>query len=101
MATKFTADDVAHISQLANIPTSPEELQKLADGFTTTMSVVEELNVLDISRAKTVHMTGLQNVWREDVVDEERMFSQEAATANAQNVYDGYFVVDQIIDQDE
>ncbi len=101
MATKFTASDVAHISQLADIPTSPDEQQKLADGFTTTIGVVEKLNELDVKNTKVVHMTGLSNVWREDVVDEKHMFTQQEATANAKHVHEGYFVVDQIIDQDE
>lgn len=101
MSTTFTSDDVAHIAKLAHIPLKQEEQQKLADGFTTTIGVVEKLNELDTRHAKMVHMTGLQNIWREDVVDEKRMFSQEEATANARNVHEGYFVVDQIIDQDE
>ncbi len=101
MATKFTNDDIAHIAKLASIPVTDDEQKKLAEGFTTTIAVVEKLNEINVSDAKIAHMTGLQNVWREDMVDQGRMFTQQEATANAKKVHDGYFVVDQIIDQDE
>ncbi len=97
----FTSDDVSYIASLAHIPVTEEEKKKLADGFTTTIRVVEKLNTIDVTAAKSVHMTGLTNTLREDVVDEERMFTQNQATANAKKVHEGYFVVDQVIEQDE
>ena len=100
MATKFTPADVTRIGVLANIPLAEDEKQKLADGFTTTLGVIEKLNDVDVSKAKTVHMTGLKNVLREDVVDEERMFSQDEALANAPRTDNGYFVVDRLIDEE-
>jgi aspartyl/glutamyl-tRNA(Asn/Gln) amidotransferase C subunit len=100
MATKFTQADVTHIAGLANIPVAEGEKQKLADGFTTTLSVIEKLNDVDVSNAKTVHMTGLASVMREDVVDKSRMFSQDQALANASRTDGGYFVVDRLIDEE-
>ena len=44
-------------------------------------------------------MTGLVNVFREDEVDVVHMLSQEEALANASRYYNGFFVVDQIIEQ--
>ncbi|HUD19643.1 MAG TPA: Asp-tRNA(Asn)/Glu-tRNA(Gln) amidotransferase subunit GatC [Patescibacteria group bacterium] len=101
MATKFTTDDVTHIASLANIPVTDGEKKSLADGFTKTIGVVEELNKLDVSVVTAVHMTGLSNVLREDEVDKKRMFTQEQALANAPNTHNGYFVVDQLIEQDD
>jgi aspartyl/glutamyl-tRNA(Asn/Gln) amidotransferase C subunit len=100
MATKFTPADVSHIAGLATIPVAESEKQKLADGFTTTVAVIEKLNDVDTSKAKTEHMTGLMNVTREDTIDESRMFSQEQALANAPRTYNGYFVVDRLIDEE-
>lgn len=101
MATvSFTTDDVSHIAILANIPVSDAEKQELAKGFTTTMEVVENLKKAETSGIDPLHqVTGLTNVWREDIVDEARMFSQEEALRNATNTYNGYFVVDQILDK--
>ncbi len=91
---------VQHIATLANIPITPAEEQKLADGFTSTLKVVDELNTIDTSKTPQTHqVTGLVNVLREDSVDEARMFTQEQALANAPHVHNGYIVVDQILDQ--
>lgn len=99
--TKFTADDVSRVAALAHIPVSDEEKKTLAGGFTTTISVVEQMNKLDVSGVDATHVTGLTNVLREDVVDEKRMFSQEEALGNAPRKDCGFFVVDQVLDQEE
>jgi Asp-tRNA(Asn)/Glu-tRNA(Gln) amidotransferase C subunit len=41
------------------------------------------------------------NVLREDVVEEKRMFTQEEALSNAKKTHQGFFVVDQLIDQSQ
>jgi aspartyl-tRNA(Asn)/glutamyl-tRNA(Gln) amidotransferase subunit C len=101
MATKFTTDDVAHIAKLARIPVTEEEKIKLASGFNTVIGVLDVLKKVDVTNVEPTHqVTGLENVTREDVVDEKRMFTQEEALVNAPKKHDGYFVVDQVIDHD-
>lgn len=91
---------VAHIAVLANIPITEEEEKKLADGFTTTLQVVDSLMTIDTHHIQPTHqVTELENVWREDAVDQTRTFSQEDALANAASVHDGFFVVPQLIEQ--
>lgn len=98
----ITSNDVAKIAELANIPITPDEEQKLADGFTTTMKVVEELKQANTDDVEPTHqVTGLTNITREDVVDDERMFSQDEALRNAPHTYNGFFVVGQVIDKNE
>lgn len=99
MATKFTPADVTHIAKLANIPVSAYEAKSLAIGFTATIAVIEKLNSIDIKNIPETHFTGLENVFREDEVDETRMFTQKQALANATHTHNGYFVVGQLIDQ--
>ena len=101
MATKFTPKDVSRIARLANIPVSEKEENTLADEFTKTIAVVDKLNTLDVSNVPKTHMTGLKNVCREDVIDAERMFSQEEALKNATKTANGYIVVDRVIRQEE
>ena len=101
-AKKFTPDDVAHIAKLANIPITSVEEQKLADGFNTTMKVVDELFQVDVKDIEPTHqVTGFENVLREDVIDVERQFSQEQALMNAKSTYNGFFMVNQVIRQDD
>jgi aspartyl/glutamyl-tRNA(Asn/Gln) amidotransferase C subunit len=96
----FTTNDVSRIAKLANIPVSGEEKKKLAEGFTITMKVVDDLKNADTAGVvPTDQVTGLMNVTRNDEVDEERMLSQEEALRNAKRTYKGFFVVDQVLER--
>lgn len=89
---------VQQMAVLANIPISKDEEQKLADGFTTTMKVVDQLNAIDTTNVEPTHqVTGLTNVFRDDVVDNEQMFTQAQALANASHTHHGFIMVDQIL----
>lgn len=95
-----TPAQVAHIAQLANIPVTDAEEKSLASAFEATLVVADELAQLDVSKTPTTHqVTGLENVWREDEVDTEQMFSQEDALANAEKTHQGYIVVPRILEE--
>lgn len=96
--SKITSQTTLHIADLAQIPISADQAQKLATAFEETLSVVKKLTEIDTSAVKPTHqVTNLQNVWREDLVEETTMFSQAEALANATRQYQGYFVVPQVI----
>ena len=87
-----------HVAKLANIPISDQESEELAQAFQETLTVVDELQSLDVSKVEPTHqVTGLTNVWREDEVNQDKMFTQEKALANAPQQHNGYFVVDRIL----
>lgn len=102
MAKKsISKQQVKHVAELANIPVSDQEAAKLETAFTETLGVISNLQKLDVSTVEPTHqVTGLENIWREDEIDQTRMFTQEQALANAPKQHQGYFVVPQIIDQD-
>jgi len=92
---------VSHVAKLANIPISDQEEKNLELAFEETLAVVEQLQSVDVSGVEpTFQVTGLENVMRDDVVDDRRMFTQAQALANAKTTHDGYFVVPQVISQD-
>ncbi len=96
----FSVDEVQHIAELSNIPVTEEEKKQLAEGFTTTMEVVDNLLKIETNNIDpTNQVTGLTNISREDSVDENRTFSQEEALRNAKRTHKGFFVVDQILDK--
>lgn len=100
--TSVTTDTVSHIAKLASIPITKDEEEKLANGFTTTMKVVDELFAVSVDGVEPTHqVTGLENVMRDDVVDSTRTFTQEQALLNASRTHNGFFVVDQVIDQED
>ncbi len=89
-----TSNQVHHIATLATIPVTDAEAEKLAVGFGETLDVIDELRMLDTSKtAITYQVTGLTNVWRDDVADPEHSFTQPQALANAAQTHQGYFVV--------
>ncbi|HCR81081.1 MAG: Aspartyl/glutamyl-tRNA(Asn/Gln) amidotransferase subunit C [Candidatus Pacebacteria bacterium GW2011_GWB1_47_8] len=95
-----TPKDVEHIAKLAKIPVSPTEKRSFATAFEETLGVVNQLRQLDVTQTPTTHqVTGLENVWRDDEVDETKMFSQQQALANGTKVHDGYFMVPRILEE--
>ena len=99
--TSFSAADVHHIAKLANIPITTDEAEKLASGFNSVLQVIDQLNEVDTSGVEPTHqVTGQTNITREDLVDEARMLKQEEALSNAKNTYNGYFVVDAILESE-
>lgn len=101
MKKVITKDTVNHIARLAKIPVTEKEKESLAEGFNKTLAVVDELFKVDIKDVEPTHqVTGLENVLRDDAVDEKKMFSQEQALSNAKNKHNGYFVVNQILAED-
>ncbi|MCB9800739.1 MAG: Asp-tRNA(Asn)/Glu-tRNA(Gln) amidotransferase subunit GatC [Pseudomonadales bacterium] len=97
----ITPQQVKHIANLANIPVTEGEVTDLADAFEETLDVVANLQSVDTSKVEPTHqVTGLENVLREDVVDEAHMFTQAEALANAKETHEGFIVVPIIIDQE-
>ena len=93
----FTTDDVKKIAQLAQIPLKPDEEQSLALGFNTTIALVNRLFSIDVTGVEpTSQVTGLVNIYREDIIDPSRTFTQKEALANARRTHNGFFVAGQI-----
>jgi aspartyl/glutamyl-tRNA(Asn/Gln) amidotransferase C subunit len=62
--------------------------------------VVDQLRELDTNQTQPTHqVTGLENVWREDKVDKQKMFTQEEALENSKATHQGYFVVPRILEE--
>lgn len=92
---------VAHVATLAHLPIKDAQVAVLVSEFNETLAVIENLHEVDVSKTEPTHqVTGLENAWREDVVDEQRMFTQEEALANAPKKHDGFFVVPRILHQE-
>ncbi|MFA6081284.1 MAG: Asp-tRNA(Asn)/Glu-tRNA(Gln) amidotransferase subunit GatC [Patescibacteria group bacterium] len=98
---KISNDLVKHMSRLARIPISDAEEKELAKGFNKTLEVIDNLFKVDVKGVEPTHqVTGLENVLREDIVDDKKMLTQEQALSNTKNKHNGYFVVDQILAED-
>lgn len=93
--------NIDHLAKLANLPLSASEAKELESQLQETLSVVDQLNQVDTKNTKpTSQVTGLENVFRPDLIDSTRILTQEQALQNAPNTHQGYFVVPAVIDSD-
>jgi aspartyl-tRNA(Asn)/glutamyl-tRNA(Gln) amidotransferase subunit C len=89
--------DVPHIAKLANLPLSDEEIKKFDKQLAETLKYVENLAEIDTKNLKpTSHVTGLENVTRDDVA--QPSLTQKQALSNAKKTYHGSFEVEAILD---
>jgi aspartyl-tRNA(Asn)/glutamyl-tRNA(Gln) amidotransferase subunit C len=91
--------DVAHIAKLANLPITDEEQKKLEKQLEETLSYIENLEEVDTKNVQpTAHVTGLENVTREDIAGES--LDQKQALSNAKSTHEGFFQVNAILDNE-
>lgn len=89
------------MSNLAKIPVTGEEEENFAKGFSQTLEVVDKLFKVGVEGVTATHqVTGLENVFREDKVEKDKMLTQEQSLSNTKSKHEGYFVVDQILADD-
>ena len=97
---KIDRQRIKHVAKLANIPITETEAEELASAFSKTLTVIDELQKLSVDDIEPTHqVTGLTNVTRDDVIEEDKMFTQEQALANAHKTHQGYFVVPRILEK--
>lgn len=94
--TRKVFDDkkVKLVAKLSGLKFSKSEISEFKTQFNETLQVVEKLSKIDTTKVKiTFQVTGLTNVFRRDIVEKERIFSQKEALSNSKNIHEGYFVV--------
>ena len=76
--TKISRDDVVHLAQLSKLQLSDDEVDSLATDITNILGYVEQLDELDTENVQpTYQVTGLESVWREDVVSQNDVARDE------------------------
>ncbi len=85
----ITTDDVRHLAQLSNLQLSEEEIQNLQVDLGNILTYIDQLAELDTTGVEpTYQVTGLENVWRDDVVEKSTVTREkllELAPAMADN----------------
>jgi aspartyl-tRNA(Asn)/glutamyl-tRNA(Gln) amidotransferase subunit C len=94
--SKIGTTEIERIAKLARIGLSPEETAKMSVEIGNILEFVEQLQSVDVSdTAPTDQVTGLQDVWREDVV--QPSMPREQILANVPEQKDGYIVVKRVL----
>ncbi len=70
--TAISRDDVLHLAQLSSLQLSDDEIDSLQVDIGNILAYIEQLSELNTDGVEpTYQVTGLSNVWRDDVVEEE------------------------------
>ena len=70
--TQISSDDVRHLAQLSSLQLSDDEVNHLRGDLSNILEYIEQLSELNTTNiAPTYQVTGLENVWRDDVVTED------------------------------
>ena len=99
MQTKKGLIDVSYIANLANLKLSEKQKAAFTSQLTSVLAYISKIQSLDTKNVtETSQVTGMQNIFREDEVDANRMLTQEEALKNAKRTHKGYFVVPPIFE---
>lgn len=69
--TQISTDDVHHLAQLSSLQLDDTEVEALRVDLENILGYIEQLSELDTEGVEpTYQVTDLQNVWRDDKVDD-------------------------------
>lgn len=96
----LTTSDVKHVAKLANLSLTASELKKFQKQLSSVINYIDELQEVQTKDVEpTSQTTGLENVFREDVIDITSILSQESALSGTEKVHNGYFVVPMVLEE--
>ncbi len=99
--TFLSTDQVRHVAHLAHLPVSEESIAKLQKELEATFEYINKIKSLNTKGVdETSQVTGLENVFREDIVDNKRTLPQKEVLSTAPSIYKGYFKVKAIFHEE-
>ncbi len=97
MKKVLTPEEVEKLAKLSNLVLTDSEKKKIASQFGETLEFVENLKDLDTSKVSSLtNVTGQENKFFEDGVENKRLLTQDEAVGNALNKREGLFVVPKV-----
>lgn len=95
---ELTQEEIIHITRLANINLSEEEVEKFGKQLIDILAFVDNLNKVETSEVEPLaNVTGMKNIFREDEVGES--LSQKEALANTKASHNGYFKIKAVFER--
>lgn len=93
----LTKQDVLHVAKLANLTLTPKEVEIFAQQLSSVVESFDELSQVDTTDTiPTSQVTGLIDVWREDVLQPVSTLTQDEALSGTEKTHNGHFVVDYV-----
>lgn len=96
---KLKKQDIQHIADLARLKLSDEELEKYGGQLSDVLAYIDQLQEVDVTDTEpTAQVTGLENVLREDVVDDWDLAEQKATLNEAPDFEDNQYKVKRVLE---
>ena len=98
MAQKLTEEEVRDVAELAHIALSDKEVSQFQKELGSILGYVDqlqEINTEDISEMD--HITGLKNVYREDIVTDVSQNEKDMIMSNVPEQKDGAIKVKNVL----
>lgn len=96
--SSLTAEKVKYIARLANLPLADAEVKKLSKDLSETLDFINRIKQIDTKDLHpTDHVTGLENIFREDEIMPS--LTQTQTLSGASNTYKGYFRVKAVFEK--
>ncbi|HMN19454.1 MAG TPA: Asp-tRNA(Asn)/Glu-tRNA(Gln) amidotransferase subunit GatC [Candidatus Moranbacteria bacterium] len=94
----LTKEEVVHIANLARIGINEEEAEKYRQEISAVLDYFSKLNEVETEGVEPIgHITGMENVLREDRNEDFGSLGREAILANVPEVKDGYVKVKSVL----
>jgi aspartyl-tRNA(Asn)/glutamyl-tRNA(Gln) amidotransferase subunit C len=91
--------DIKHIAQLANLPLNNQEEKQMETQLNETLDYIKILQEVDTKNIlPTAHVTGLENITREDVPSPS--LTQKQALSNTKKTHNGFLIVNALLEND-
>jgi len=95
---RLSREEVVHVAELAKLGLTEEDVERFREQLSDILEHIETLSELDTTGVTAMaHVTGLENVMRDDVVTE--CLPSQAVLANAPDQEDGYFKVPPVLEE--
>lgn len=86
---QLTRQEIEHVAKLARLELSEEEIVKYGAQLSGVLSYIDQLREVDTANvAPTAQVTGLENAWREDVVEDWNPLERQSALKLAPELED-------------
>ena len=96
---QLSKEEITHVAKLARLELSEEEIEKYGEQLSGVLSYIDQLREVDTTGVEpTAQVTGLQNSWREDVVEDWNDASRQAALKLAPDLEDNQLKVRRVLE---
>jgi aspartyl-tRNA(Asn)/glutamyl-tRNA(Gln) amidotransferase subunit C len=102
LMAKLTKNDTKRVAEFAKLTLDPAEIDKFTPQLGAVIELMSQLNEVDTKDVESTARTiNLENVLRDDEIKIENCLIQDEALSGTENTKNGFFVVPQILHNEE